>query len=160
MKCVAPFEPAICVADLDRMKEFYCDQFGMTVFNVLDVPPDKSAPPGLAANGYTIMRLETNDGQRFKLVQPNNPPAPNAGRDYVLDRQGLAFVTFLIDDLAGLIERLAAAGHTLMGDGERFEVRDGVNIAFVQDPEGNCIELVEYADISVYRPELAAAGAR
>jgi len=44
-----------------------------------------------------------------------------------------------------------------MGRGEKFEVRDGVDIAFVKDPEGNCIELVEYADISVYRPELASA---
>lgn len=155
MKCVAPFEPAICVADLDRMKDFYCDQLGMTVFNVIEVPPDKSAPPGLAANGYTIMRLETNDGQRFKLVQPNDAPAPSADRTHVLDHQGLAFVTFLIADLAGLIGRLKAAGFGLMGDGEAFEVRDGVDIAFVKDPEGNCIELVEYADITSYRPELS-----
>ena len=156
MKCVAPFEPAICVADLDRMKTFYCDQLGMSVFNVIEVPPDKSAPPGLAANGYTIMRLETNDGQRFKLVHPNDAPAPSVDRDHVLDRQGFAFVTFLIDELAGLIQRLEAAGIALMGDGKTFEVRDGVDIAFIKDPEGNCIELVEYADITTYRPELAA----
>ena len=156
MKCVAPFEPAICVADLDRMKAFYCDHLGFTVFNVLDVPPDKSAPPGLAADGYKIMRLETNDGQRFKLVQPNDAPAPSVDRDFVLDRQGLAFVTFLIDDLAGLIDRLEAAGIGLMGAGKKFEVRDGVDIAFIKDPEGNCLELVEYADITTYRPELAA----
>lgn len=156
MKCVAPFEPAICVADLDRMKTFYCDHLGMSVFNVIEVPPDKSAPPGLAANGYTIMRLETNDGQRFKLVQPNDAPARSVNRDHVLDRQGLAFVTFLIDDLAGLIQRLEAAGIALMGHGKKFEVREGVDIAFIKDPEGNCIELVEYADITTYRPELAA----
>ena len=70
MKCVAPFEPAICVADLDRMKDFYCAQFGMTVFNTLDVPPDKSAPPGLAANGYTTMRLETNTGNASSSSVP------------------------------------------------------------------------------------------
>ena len=156
MKCIAPFEPAICVADLDRMKGFYCGQLGMTVFSEIDVPPDKSAPPGLAANGYTIVRLETNDGQRFKLVKPNEAPAANPDRAYVLDHQGLAFVTFLIKDLAGLIARLEAASFDLMGAGEIFEVRDGVDIAFVKDPEGNCIELVEYADIGVYRPELAA----
>lgn len=158
MKCVAPFEPAICVVDLDRMKRFYCERLGMTVFNELDVPPDKSAPPGLAANGYTIVRLETNDGQRFKLVRPNVAPAESIDRAYVLDRQGLAFVTFLIADLSGLTTRLQASGHALMGDGRPFEVRDGVNIAFVKDPEGNCIELVEYDDITTYRPELAAAG--
>ncbi len=157
MKCTAPFEPAICVADLGRMKAFYCDQLGMTVFSEIDVPPDKSAPPGLAANGYTIMRLETDDGQRFKLVRPNEAPVPSTERAYVLDRQGFAFVTFLIDDLAGLIGRLEAAGFALMGGGVKFEVRDGVDIAFIKDPEGNCIELVEYADISVYRPERAAA---
>ena len=110
----------------------------------------------MAANGYTIMRLETNDGQRFKLVRPNDPPASSPDRAYVLDRQGLAFVTFLIEDLGGLVARLKAAGFSLMGAGETFEVRDGVNIAFVKDPEGNCIELVEYADIASYRPELAA----
>ena len=158
MKCVAPFEPAICVVDLDRMKQFYCEQFGMTIFNELEVPPGKSAPPGLAANGYTIVRLETNDGQRFKLVKPNDAPVESVRREFVLDRQGFAFVTFLIADLSGLTSKLQASGHPLMGDAKPFEVRDGVNIAFVKDPEGNCIELVEYADITTYRPELAAAG--
>ena len=87
---------------------------------------------------------------------PTDAPTPSGDREFVLDRQGLAFVTFLIDDLAGLIEKLTRDGYSLMGDGEAFEVRDGVNIAFVKDPEGNCIELVEYADITAYRPELAA----
>ncbi len=157
MKCVAQFEPAICVADLDGMKDFYCGKLGMTVFSEIVVPPEKSAPPGLAANGYTIVRLETNDGQRFKLVRPNDAPTGRVDRDFVLDHQGFAFVTFLIDDLPGLIAQLQASGIALMGDDQKFEVRDGVDIAFVKDPEGNCIELVEYADITTYRPELAAA---
>jgi catechol 2,3-dioxygenase-like lactoylglutathione lyase family enzyme len=154
MKSVAPFEPAVCVADLDRMMRFYCDVLGFSVYGVVDVAPEKSAPPGLAADGYTICRLETNDGQRFKLVQPNTAPAPAIERDYVLDRQGLAFATFLIEDLAGLIETFKAADVPLMGAGEKFEVRDGVFIAFARDPEGNCLEFVEYADITEYRPEL------
>ena len=155
MKSVAPFEPAICVADLDGMMRFYCDVLGLSVFNVVNVAPEKSAPPGLSADGYRIARLETNDGQRFKLVQPNVAPKPAAARDYVLDRQGLAFATFLIEDLAGLVEKFETAGVPLMGAGKKFEVRDGVFIAFARDPEGNCLEFVEYADITEYRPELA-----
>lgn len=156
MKSVAPFEPAICVVDLDKMMTFYTEVLGLSLFNKVDVPPQKSAPPGLAADGYTIVRLETNDGQRFKLVRPNARAAPEPVRDYVLDRQGLAFVTFLIEDLAGLVGRLKAAGVPFVGQDEPFEVRDGVMITFIRDPEGNCLELVEYADITVYRPEFAA----
>lgn len=158
MKSIAPLEPAICVADLEQMRAFYCDLLGFKVYNCVDVAPEKSGPPGLAADGYTIMRLETNDGQRFKLVHPNAPAQSNGERDYVLDRRGLAFVTFLIDDLDDVIARLEAAGAELMGRGEKFEVRDGVFIIFVRDPEGNCLELVQYTDIASYRPELAASG--
>ena len=87
-------------------------------------------------------------------MQPNIAPTPAPDRDFVLDRQGPAFATFLIEDLADLIEKFEDAGVAMMGNGQMFEVRDGVFIAFARDPEGNCLEFVEYADITAYRPEL------
>jgi len=158
MKSTAPLEPAICVADMDRMMRFYREVLGLALHSDIPVPPEKSAPPGLAADGYRIVRLETDDGHRVKLVQPNRAAQPAAARRFVLDRQGFAFLTFLIADVAATRDALAAAGAEIMGEGKVFEIRDGVHIFFARDPEGNCLEFVQYADIGTYRPELAHAG--
>ncbi len=152
MRVAAPFEPGISVVDLDRTVAFYRDVLGLSVYNILDVPPEKSAPPGLAANGYRIARLETSDGQRLKFAQPTNPPASASTRDHVLDRQGGPWITFIVEDLAALVARLKAAGVPLLS-AETFEVRSGVNIIFGRDPEGNFLEFVEYDDITSYRPK-------
>jgi len=37
---------------------------------------------------------------------------------------------------------------------EPVEIRQGITAIFAQDPEGNFIEFVEYADLASYRPDL------
>jgi hypothetical protein len=37
------------------------------------------------------------------------------------------------------------------------EVRPGTFLAFLRDPEGHIVEIVQYSDIAAYRPDLAAA---
>ncbi len=158
LKTVAQLEPGICCVDLDRQIAFYRDVLGFTVHNVLDVPPEKSAPPGLAPQGYRIARLETHDGQRIKFAQPNTVPQSRGDEPHVLCRQGAGYTTFLIEDLDGLLDTLKAANVPILSGGDKFEVRDGVTIAFARDPEGNFLEFVEYSDIAAYRPELGRHG--
>ncbi len=155
MDLVAPIEIGICVEDLDKMVGFYRDVLGCDYVNIHKVPPELSAKASLAAAGYQIVRLQTNTGERIKLVHPKTPPSPAPEVGDILARRGPAFLTFIVADLDAMIQRLAGAGVKLRTGSEKLEVREGVFLCFAEDPEGNFLEFVEYSDIAGYRPDLA-----
>jgi catechol 2,3-dioxygenase-like lactoylglutathione lyase family enzyme len=107
---------------------------------------------GLGTRGYTVVRLQTSYGERVKLVCPVPPPLAEESAATPTARTGLAYLTFLVADLDGLIAELAAAGFSSAKG--IVELRPGVRIALVKDPEGNWVEFAEYADIRSYRPDL------
>ena len=154
MKMSAPLEIGICVQDLDIMIGFYRDVLGLRYVSTFEVPPEKSAPATFADDGYRIVRLQTNRGERIKLAQPAAKPLERRDETEVLARRGNAFLTFIVDDLKAQIASLEKAGARLRTGGTRVEVRDGVYLAFAEDPEGNYLEFVEYADIAAYRPDI------
>jgi catechol 2,3-dioxygenase-like lactoylglutathione lyase family enzyme len=87
--------------------------------------PEKPKPAALAARGGCWFE----DGP-FKLhlgVEAEFRPARKA------------HPALLVDDLAGLVARLAAAGHPVRTD----EPLPGYDRAFVDDPFGNRLELME-----------------
>jgi len=150
----APLEVGICVRDLEGMIAFYRDVLGLTYISTFEVPPHKSAPAGFAVEGYTIVRLQTPFGERIKLVKPGSDgPARERDND-VLGRQGAAFFTYIVADLPAMVSRLKAAGAEPMTEGEHLEVRKGVHLCNLRDPEGNFIEIVAYDDVTEYRDDL------
>jgi catechol 2,3-dioxygenase-like lactoylglutathione lyase family enzyme len=64
------------------------------------------------------------------------------------------YLTFIVADVNAAIARLRAAGVSCMTGDERVQSRHGLYIAFVRDPEGNVVELVQYDDMAAYRPDL------
>ena len=52
------------------------------------------------------------------------------------------------------VGRLLAADVEFLTGPQRIEVRPGTYLAFCRDPEGNVLEIVQYADIAAYRPDL------
>jgi predicted enzyme related to lactoylglutathione lyase len=68
-----------------------------------------------------------------ELSNPPNGPAGNAA--------GVRYISVAVDDLDAALGRCAAAGGPVPVP--KMEFRPGVNIAMVEDPEGNWIELVE-----------------
>jgi RimJ/RimL family protein N-acetyltransferase/catechol 2,3-dioxygenase-like lactoylglutathione lyase family enzyme len=96
--------------------------------------PQVPKPPHLAARGGCW--FERGDLKIHVGVDADFRPARKA------------HPALLVDDLAGLVERLRAAGVTIRDD----EPLDGYDRAYVDDPFGNRIELLEpVADIS-FRP--------
>ena len=82
------------------------------------------------------LRFGTSD---FKLIAPKTIPPPGA---IGLENQlGFRYVTFVVENLSELCDDLQKAGieFTLP---ER-ELRPGVRIAMVKDPDGNIVEFVE-----------------
>ncbi len=86
----------------------------------------------------TMHRLRFGESD-FKLIEPKEVPPPGA---IGLENQlGFRYVTFVIENLSELCDELKKIGieFTLP---ER-EIRPGVRIAMVKDPDGNIVEFVE-----------------
>jgi catechol 2,3-dioxygenase-like lactoylglutathione lyase family enzyme len=153
LKMVVPLEPGIVCIDIDRMLEFYTGVLGLELVSDAQTTPEMSKRSGATPYGYRIVRLQTPYGERIKLAQPVNPPRQNPVPEWVHERQGYAYLTFVVADIREVIRRLEEHGVKLLSD-ETVEVRKGVHVLYCLDPEGNFIEFVEYPDISSYRPDL------
>lgn len=153
MKSVVPFEVGVVVADIDRLLPFYRDVLGFAVVGDAETPPERSRPCGLSPDGYRVVRLETSTGDRLKLARPRGGAlvAPPAAESFAMHAVGGFYVTFIVEDLAGLHTRLQHAGATIRSQGI-VQLRAGLRLLLVADPEGNFLEFLQYDDIASYRP--------
>ena len=138
------------------MQAFDEDAPGLGLVSLFEVPPAKGAEAGMSDTGYRIVRLQTNTGERIKLAEPNSLPENAGSPRPILARRAIAFLTFIVSDLQAVVSSLEENGLTFRS-GPRVEVRDGVYLAFAEDPEGNLLEFVEYADVASYRPDYLAS---
>lgn len=151
---IVPLEVGIACRDLPKLRRFYEEVMGFSFVSEIAIGADKAAQSALSAEGYTVVRLQTNYGERIKLVAPNTPPAAAAPSQYILDKPNATYLTFIVEDIDAAIAKLLAAGTEFMTGNQRVEVRPGVYLAFCRDPEGNVLELVQYTDIGAYRADL------
>ncbi len=86
----------------------------------------------------TMHRLRFGESD-FKLIEPKEVPPPGV---VDLEKQlGFRYVTFVIENLSELCTDLKQIGIEFTVP-ER-EIRPGVRIAMVKDPDGNIVEFVE-----------------
>ena len=97
---------------------------------------------GATPNGYRIVRLQTTLGQRIKLVQPKMQPARNPLPKWVYQRQGIAYLTFVVGDVEEVVKRLKEHGVRMVSQ-EVVEIRSGILAIYTLDPEDNYLEFVE-----------------
>lgn len=154
LKMTAPLEVGIVCADLERMLTFYTEVVGLTKVADAETPPEMSKLARSAPNGYRIVRMQTPNGERIKLIQPKGD-APKAAPvpEWAFLRAGVAFNTFLVDDMGAVVTQLRAHKVKLVSD-DAIQVRPGVFALLALDPEGNYVEFVRYPDIAAYRPDL------
>jgi lactoylglutathione lyase len=119
----------------------------------MPIPTMVSAPTGMGPDGFVMAWLQTPWGERIKLLGPETTPARPEPRTHLTERQGLAYLSFYVADLAALLERLERLGAVAVSDGPTVDLAP-LHIAFVADPEGNVLELIEHDDIASYRPDL------
>jgi len=154
LRMVAPLEPGIVCVDIDRMFNFYTGVLGLRFATDAEAAPEMSAKFGTGPNGFRIIRLQTPYGERIKLVQPKKTvltQSPNP--EWVFERQGIAYITFIIDDVHEVVARLRQHQVGLISEGP-VNIREGITAIFARDPEGNFLEFVEYSDLASYRPDL------
>lgn len=154
LRMVAPLEPGIVCLDLDRMFDFYTQVLGLKFVSDAEASAPMSTKFGTGPHGFRIIRLQTPYGERIKLIQPKQivlqkAPVP----EWVFERQGIAYITFVIIDVKEVVTRLKLHKVELFSP-EAIEIREGITAVFARDPEGNFVEFVEYADLASYRPDL------
>ncbi len=116
----------VIVSDIKASLHFYQNILGLTFVGITP----------LWFGTMHRLRFGTSD---FKLVEPKIvPPRGAIGLENQL---GLRYVTFVIENLSELCDDLRKRGieFTL----PEKEIRPGVRIAMVKDPDGNIVEFVE-----------------
>lgn len=154
LRMVAPLEPGIVCIDIDRMFAFYTGILGLQFATDAEAMPEMSTKFGTGPHGFRIIRLQTPYGERIKLIQPKKTVLrQRENPDWVFERQGIAYITFVVADVHEVVVRLKEHGVDLVSQ-VPVPIREGITAIFARDPEGNFLEFVQYADLASYRPDL------
>jgi catechol 2,3-dioxygenase-like lactoylglutathione lyase family enzyme len=125
----------LSVADLEAQAEWYSRALGLVQLE----------PGGIPAVGLRVVFLvEPDEKWAIELLnRPGSQPRPRASSapEHVLS-QGYGHLCLRVDDVDATYDRVIAAGATpIMPPGE--SPVSGVRMAFVADPEGNFIEMLD-----------------
>jgi len=93
--------------------------------------------------GGVMYRLWCGDSL-IKIVVPQNPPENSAHPGPVESASGIRYWTMRVLNLQEIMATCANAGATVVVP--LTEIRAGVTIGMVEDPDGNWVEFVTYAE--------------
>ena len=79
----------------------------------------------------------------IKLVVPDTAPSTRPAPGPITNASGVRYWTMIVTNLAEMMSACEAAGHSIAVP--VTEVRPGVTIGMVEDPDGNWVEFVEMA---------------
>ena len=119
----------IVVRDGEAALKFYRDTLGFE--HIADTP---------AGGGGTMHRLMCGT-TLVKVVSPANVPEQADHRGGPGGATGIRYWTITIKNLDALTEKCRVAGYAVAV--EPREIRPGVRIAMVEDPDGNWVEFLE-----------------
>jgi catechol 2,3-dioxygenase-like lactoylglutathione lyase family enzyme len=86
--------------------------------------------------------METPDGHaRLELSKFHAPSGPSGDAHVPPNAPGLRHVTFLVDDLDAVLDRLQSRGAELVGAVESY--KDIYRLCYLRGPEGIIVELAE-----------------
>ena len=118
------------VTNLDRALKFYTRFFGLAEV----ARGDNSSTGG----GVSVLLRDPFSGQKIELNY--YPPGSRYSVPYV-PGEGLDHVAFHVGDLAAKLKELAAEGYGTARMGDPIEPAPGFHLAYVNDPDGNWVEL-------------------
>jgi glyoxylase I family protein len=130
----------LTVGDLAAAERWYVDAFGFTTELRLRVDP---------INLDVVMLIHAETGDRLELLhRPGSAPAdPPADPAEAALRHGYGHIAFDVADVDATVNRLLSLGaRPVMAPQPSPE--PGVRMAFVADPEGNLVEVIDRGDRS------------
>lgn len=121
----------IVVTDIDASLRFYCGDLELEKLGELELPGNR-----------VMHRLQA--GTSMIKLQELRDDTPPRGPDGILAQAGIRYLTIWVAGIHSEVERLTARGCTFSRPLQ--EIRDGVYIAMLEDPDGNTVELIEMTD--------------
>ncbi len=116
--------------NIDAMTQFYRDVLGLPLEAVLQMP-----------GGMTMTRLVCGT-TIIKLVTFETPPAAQNPAGGLSGGRGIRYLTITVDNLEEAVRACEAAGAPVPMPIR--QARPGVNIAMIEDPDGNWVELLQH----------------
>ena len=100
---------------------------------------------GLDGVKAEIAMLQTPDGHgRVELAKFHSPSSQGGDPRAPSNTPGIRHLTFAVEDIDGVLDRLRARGAELVGELERY--KDSYRLCYIRGPEGIIIELAEELD--------------
>ena len=129
------------VKDLDRSTAFYRDVVGLQVVGSME----RQGAPISHLIGYDDVHLKrrllsAGDGHMLELIQYIHPPGADRPSD---DRNtlGASHLAFDVDDIEATFRHLVGNGALKLNP--PVELQPGRTACYLQDPDGNWIELIQ-----------------
>lgn len=134
---------SITTGNLDRLRAFYCDQFGFeavmeTAWNGGNRTADKIF--GLTDTAVRMVMLRTANAF-LELFEFAHPQSPARGPERPVHYQGITHICIAVTDLDAEYVRLVAAG--MLFNSAPQDVPGLCRAVYGRDPDGNLIELIE-----------------
>jgi lactoylglutathione lyase len=149
----APLEIGISVTNLERATAFYQDVLGFERISEATLSPERAAAVGFGPVAFRMVRMQTNYGERIKLIETDPRASKSNISPSILANEGISYLTFVVADIEQAVNRLRMSGATLLANAP-VQTRPGTRLMFFRDSEGNPLELVQYDDLSAYRPDI------
>lgn len=119
----------IIAQDIAAMLTFYRDTLGLEFEAAIPMP-----------GGGTMNRFKVGDSV-VKVIELDPAPPALAAPGGIRGATGYRYWTITVSNLADCVQQVAAAGHKIVVPAK--EIRPGVTIAIVTDPDGNWVELLQ-----------------
>jgi glyoxylase I family protein len=119
----------IICKDVEAMLAFYRETLGLPLQGTIPMP-----------RGGVMHRLQVGDSI-VKIIDLESQPPAEAVPGGIWAATGYRYFTITVSDLEEAVDACTRAGHKLPI--APMEVRPGVTIAIVEDPDGNWVELLQ-----------------
>ena len=151
------------MTDLERSVRFYTEVFGFVQLYALDFTNNEVAATMEQDGAFRSVML-VRDDVRVELLQWVDVPTTGTGQRKPMTELGFTHLSFRVDDVDGLTERIEAAGgtvwpqtRTVMGDESDAAAP---RLIYLTDPDGTRIELMQNVpDLTGIAAETIAAAA-
>jgi glyoxylase I family protein len=148
---------AISTPDLERLKTFYCELFGLeeVLRSSWEQGNDRiDSVVGLTGSAAKCVFLRGGNTY-LELFEYTHPTPKQRDPQWRVCDHGLTHVCFEVTDIYEEFERLVSAGMRFQSDPPPEDGHSPLYAAYGFDPDGNIVELIQFPDLEK-RSEMAS----